>query len=119
MMGNYQVYNSQPMRLQTPLRNTPVSNIVTMKDRASRMTMLEPDQNNEDKEALLPESEKDILPRSNRSSKFLMVVAFAITACVALISGVLLERHVFVDKNFVCATHLFKSSKRFLTQKAN
>jgi len=65
----------------------------------------------EDKEALLSESEKDFEQRAGRKHGWSTITGLIVTACFALVGGVFLERHVLLDKNSVCTAHVSQHSE--------
>ena len=66
---------------------------------------------NEDQESLLAESEKDSETRQVHDHSSATILLVVITACVALMAGVLLERYLFLDTDSVCAAHVSQSSE--------
>lgn len=62
-------------------------------------------------EALLSQAEEDVFYQLDRSTKSPTIFLLAITACVALVLGVFLERYLLLDKNVVCTVHVSQSSE--------
>lgn len=64
----------------------------------------------EDEEALLSDSEKGFEQKYTGRQGWPTAVSFSLTACFALIGGVLLGRYLFLDKNSVCTAHVSQNS---------
>jgi hypothetical protein len=68
----------------------------------------------EDEEALLSDSEKGFEQKHAGRPGWPTAVSFILTACFALIGGVLLGRYLLFDKNSVCTAHVSQNSTLLL-----
>ncbi|KAK5058732.1 hypothetical protein LTR84_010996 [Exophiala bonariae] len=65
----------------------------------------------EDEEALLPDSDKEIEQNPTTISRWPIVVSFALNVCFALVAVVLIGQHFFLDKNFECTARVSQNSR--------
>lgn len=76
------------------------------------------DSDKEDEEAFLIDQNKDFNPKTHHGG-WQTILGFVITAGVALVAGVFLERYLFLKQDWMCTAHVSQDSKAKDQHRAN